>query len=582
MQLLYTAMLRLDPAVSAAERCELVQQTLDLLGLTKCAHYSCDKASKQKLSGGQMRRVGIGAELVTRPSILMLDEPTSALDAVNTRLVVEALRMLANRGILVVASLHQPRFSVYQMLDALLILRSGELIYGGTRAEALPYLALYGYVPAEGENPADFYIEVAFGFIASTAEPPVAASELAGKWAATSAEQASAERAARRDGSCTRDDFDAWFAEAYGAVLSASVGQAVWAAAQSACATEQGKDAPVEWAVLWHAIDTWHVRRGERPGVVRQFAVCVQRYSLKTVRGRQERFSHLALIYLLGVLCGLLNGPDPDKDNQILFAMLFGAAFSCIVATTTLGSLGGGVIERDLFRHEASCGTSQVAECVARLLIDMVVVVIPLAPTFSLPLHGMSASHIGGAEFVGVFLATAWAFTALGYLCAIFFPAAPAVANVAISFVLSTFCSGTMGFDPSAMVTFPGLTPGFSADGLSDDGYGVFAIIPGFWTLVMQLWLTAAARPFDASRSSILYQTQSFGMLPGASYSDTASAEDAVLTYEVRDSRWYENGLLSLWLFGLVVRMLALVAFVVRNWDLKAMRRKASLHACKA
>jgi len=107
-----------------------------------------------------MRRVGIGAELVTRPSVLMLDEPTSALDAVNTRLVVEALRMLANRGILVVASLHQPRFSVYQMLDRLLILRSGQLIYGGCRTDALPYLARFGYVPEEGENPADFFIEV--------------------------------------------------------------------------------------------------------------------------------------------------------------------------------------------------------------------------------------------------------------------------------------------------------------------------------------------------------------------------------------------------------------------------------------
>ena len=114
----------------------------------------------RKPSGGQMRRVGIGAELVTRPSVLMLDEPTSALDAVNTRLVVEALRMLANRGILVVASLHQPRFSVYQMLDRLLILRSGQLIYGGRRTDALPYLARFGYVPEEGDNPADFFIEV--------------------------------------------------------------------------------------------------------------------------------------------------------------------------------------------------------------------------------------------------------------------------------------------------------------------------------------------------------------------------------------------------------------------------------------
>ena len=42
--------MRLDLKVSHEERAELVWCTLELLGLSKVAHYSCDKASKQQLS----------------------------------------------------------------------------------------------------------------------------------------------------------------------------------------------------------------------------------------------------------------------------------------------------------------------------------------------------------------------------------------------------------------------------------------------------------------------------------------------------------------------------------------------------
>ena len=70
---------------------------------------------------------------------------------------------------------------------------------------------------------------------------------------------------------------------------------------------------------------------------------------------------------------------------------------------------------------------------------------------------------------------------------------------------------------------------------------------------------------------------QDFGMLPDP-INSTAS-EEAVHSYEVRASRWYAAGMLNLFLFGLLVRLLALAAFVVRNWDLKAMRRNVGARA---
>lgn len=161
--LMYAGKLRLDRHEPESRRIEMVENALDLLRLQDCRHFVCDPAIGQRLSGGQMRRIGIGIELVCNPPILLLDEPTSALDAVNTRLVVAALKALADRGVLVIASLHQPRLTVYQMLDVLVLLRQGEMIYGGLRKDSVRYFEKLGFELPPQANPADFFIEVAFG-----------------------------------------------------------------------------------------------------------------------------------------------------------------------------------------------------------------------------------------------------------------------------------------------------------------------------------------------------------------------------------------------------------------------------------
>ena len=181
--LMTAADLKLGRLVSRAEKRELVEAVLILLGLSHVRHFLCDKnLGSERLSGGQLRRVSIGLELVAQPVILLLDEPTSSLDAVNTRLVVDALKGLAQSGMLVVASLHQPRFSVYNTLDKVIVMRRGEIIYGGSRELVVPYVETLGFeLPLEA-NPADILIEIAFGFVTSIASPPVAAEELGEIW----------------------------------------------------------------------------------------------------------------------------------------------------------------------------------------------------------------------------------------------------------------------------------------------------------------------------------------------------------------------------------------------------------------
>ena len=41
------------------------------------------------ISGGERKRVSIGYELITEPSVLLLDEPTSGLDSQRAHLIIK-------------------------------------------------------------------------------------------------------------------------------------------------------------------------------------------------------------------------------------------------------------------------------------------------------------------------------------------------------------------------------------------------------------------------------------------------------------------------------------------------------------
>ena len=71
----YAARLRMPGDTSHQEREQRIREVIDELDLKACA----ERTIKQ-LSGGQRKRVSIGVELLTRPSLFFLDEATSGLD----------------------------------------------------------------------------------------------------------------------------------------------------------------------------------------------------------------------------------------------------------------------------------------------------------------------------------------------------------------------------------------------------------------------------------------------------------------------------------------------------------------------
>lgn len=78
--LLFAARLRLPESVPDTEKQERVRDLLQKLGIdhiqnTRIGDVTGGKA--RGISGGEMRRVSIGLELISSPDVLLLDEPTS-------------------------------------------------------------------------------------------------------------------------------------------------------------------------------------------------------------------------------------------------------------------------------------------------------------------------------------------------------------------------------------------------------------------------------------------------------------------------------------------------------------------------
>ena len=129
----YSAELRFPSDTMAHERDARVDEVMGELGLTKHANTRADR-----LSGGQLKRVNIAQELLTKPSLLFLDEPTSGLDPGLDKSVMEQMRDLAHEGRTVIVVTH----SVLNLdtCDRLLVLvPGGRIAYYGPPAEGLTY-----------------------------------------------------------------------------------------------------------------------------------------------------------------------------------------------------------------------------------------------------------------------------------------------------------------------------------------------------------------------------------------------------------------------------------------------------------
>ena len=129
----FAADIRFPSDVGPAERERRLQEVTRELAL---AHRR--DTAVARLSGGERKRVSVGLELLTAPSLLFLDEPTSGLDPNYERSLMELFRDLANRGRTVVVVTHSVQS--LRLCDRVLALApGGRVAYFGPPQLMLAY-----------------------------------------------------------------------------------------------------------------------------------------------------------------------------------------------------------------------------------------------------------------------------------------------------------------------------------------------------------------------------------------------------------------------------------------------------------
>lgn len=140
-----------------------------------------DLESGNGISIEERKKLTIGLELVAKPQILFLDgmdlwgkksykmtkfyaEPTSGLDSQSSYNIIKFIRKLADAGMPLVCTIHQPSTVLFEYFDRLLLLGSGGKVtyFGdiGKNSEILlNYLEGHGARKCmPDENPAEYHI----------------------------------------------------------------------------------------------------------------------------------------------------------------------------------------------------------------------------------------------------------------------------------------------------------------------------------------------------------------------------------------------------------------------------------------
>jgi ABC-2 type transport system ATP-binding protein len=109
------------------EQC--VKDALELVGL-----YDRKNDKPKTFSGGMKRRLNIACGIAHQPKIIIMDEPTVGIDPQSRNHILEAIKVLKEKGATVIYSTHYME-EVELISDRIIIMNGGKIIAEGTKEQ---------------------------------------------------------------------------------------------------------------------------------------------------------------------------------------------------------------------------------------------------------------------------------------------------------------------------------------------------------------------------------------------------------------------------------------------------------------
>ncbi|KAL8916273.1 MAG: hypothetical protein Q9172_006380 [Xanthocarpia lactea] len=139
----------------------VIEALLKMFGISHTKKTLVGNEYVRGISGGERKRVSIAETLATKSTVVCWDNSTRGLDASTALDYANSLRIMtdvSNRTTLV--TLYQAGEGIYELMDKVLVIDQGRMMYQGSASEAKQYFIDLGFHCPDRQTTADFLTSV--------------------------------------------------------------------------------------------------------------------------------------------------------------------------------------------------------------------------------------------------------------------------------------------------------------------------------------------------------------------------------------------------------------------------------------